>query len=54
MIAFQGARLDGDSSIFYCIVCGPVLLEEFEGGSVTHYKPLDHGDMTFDEEDFPQ
>jgi hypothetical protein len=41
-------------TVHWCVVCGPVIKEEFEFHSVTYHQPVEHPAlMEFDEEDNP-
>lgn len=49
------ACADENTTVHYCVVCGPCLRMATEGGHITPHNNLPHpDDMTHDEEDNPQ
>jgi hypothetical protein len=50
-----GAELAQNVSVYYCMVCGPVMREDWGYGSMTLHNAVPHPEhFTFDEEDNPQ
>ena len=51
----MNAELDPTARVYWCVVCGPLLRLDAQGGTLTVHRPLPHPhDMTYDEEDRPQ
>lgn len=44
-----------DTTVHYCLTCGPVMQEVYPQGTMTFHQPVEHPDyLTFQEEDNPQ
>jgi hypothetical protein len=51
----MSAQVDGDCTVYRCVVCGPILQLDEGGTTLTLHNDIPHPlTMTFDEDDNPQ
>lgn len=49
------SQLAAPTTVYHCLVCGPIMREHYDHGTVTFHRNVPHpADMTYNEEERPQ